>query len=202
MIAVLGFAKEAGLSIAPFLNQPYVKEKVKTITGTVSFTFGLIEIYDLGCLLRRHSFIQDTTSVRNVNWIWTAQKVIRICHSVSLILSASVSRPGVFLISSLAGRICSAPKLEQLFGPYTTFALNPWHPRHIASIAAVLFAIPSLMQLGYQGMRWTYRRISSYSQRLNELSSGAEYSTCIQTKLMIVFNTLTSRPILHLLNNR
>jgi hypothetical protein len=126
-----------------FLNQPIVKENVKNIAGTITFAFGLVEVYDIYRILKDRK------------WHQVANCVIDVCAKISLILSAAVSRPGIYIISSIMR--CSN----------TSFAMNPRHPRHIASIAAVILGLPSLVQ---------------------------------GDSLRIIFNTITSRPVLHLGN--
>jgi len=84
------------------LNQPIVKEGVKNIAGTVTFVFGLVEIYDIYQIARGREITTEPCS-DYPKWIQAANKVIIVCAKISLILSAGVSRPGVFIISSLIG---------------------------------------------------------------------------------------------------
>jgi hypothetical protein len=149
---------------ACFLNQPVVKEGVKNVAGSLTLAFGLVEIYDL--YRDRNTLAKDLT----------VEKVIRVSARVSLILSAGVSRPGVYLISSLVGCVFSTEQLTRVFGPNTIFAINPWHPRHVVSIVAVILALPAVVQMvtkGFSGMK---------------------------LQLMTGFNTMTSRPVLHIGN--
>ncbi len=148
------------------LNTPSIKEGIKNITTSVTFLFGIAEVYQF---LRNLKQTNSNASEEN--------KAFIACIRTSLILSAAVSRPGVLLISTLAGRVCSSQTLEKAFGPNTIFALNRRHPRHAASFAAVVFAVPSLIQLFYKHSR-----------------------NCSWEKCAIVFNTITSRPILHIGN--
>jgi len=146
------------------LNNPYIKEGVKNIAGTVTLVFGLTVVYQ---------FLQ---SLKKTNSNATEEnKALIVCTRFSLILSAAVSRPGVLLISALLGRVCYPQTLEKTFGPNTIFAVNPRHPRHVASFAAVILAAPSLLNLFYS-------------------------RKCTWEKCAIVFNTITSRPTLHLGN--
>ncbi len=148
--------------IVNLLNQPQVKEGIKNAAGAATCSFGLVEIYD-GRILPK-------------NWQTTADKVISVCSKSSLILSACVSRPGVYLISSLSGSLLCTEQLNRVFGPNTIFAINPWHPRHAASIGAVVLALPALVRAAFNP-----KKISN-------------------TELCLFFNTLTSRPVLHLGN--
>lgn len=179
------------------LNQPMVKEGVKNIAGSVTFVFGLVEIYDIYQIARGRE-ISTEVSPNSDRWVQTVNKVVIVCAKISLILSACVSRPGVYIISSLAGTVFSTVQLNRVFGPNTIFAINPWHPRHVISIAAVLLALPSLIQATYLGMNWAYRNIREYQ---NEPADDNEHwLTDAKIRLMALFNTITSRPTLHIGN--
>ena len=172
-------------SVTHFLNRPLIKEGVKVVVGAISFTFGAIEIYDL---VRNRSF-------KSSSYIQTAAKV-------SLILSAMVSRPGVWVISTLVGRVFAPEQLQRVFGANTIFALNPWHPRHVCSIAAVILAIPSVIHSTYLGIH-SLMRYSIFSQQLRfhvECEQPSGQLSDREVRGMILFNTLTSRPIMHLGN--
>lgn len=134
------------------LNQPIVKENVKKVAGTVTFFFGLIETF-------------------TVYEILSGRKISNDVH-FSLILSAAVSPPGIYIISSVAKRLFSEEQLTSAFGPNTIFAVNPKHPRHVASIGAVVLALPTLVR---------------------SESTPPKF-------LMTLFNTVTSRPVLHVGN--
>ena len=73
-----------------------------------------------------------------------------VCAKVSLILSAATSRPGVMIVSTSVGRVFPVRQFERVFGPNTIFAVNLWHPRHVASIAAVILALPLVAQSTYK----------------------------------------------------
>ena len=154
-------------SIRPFLNQPIIKEGIKTIAGSVTFAFGLDEIYDIYQMTQSHAIEMKPNN--SPKWIQVAHKIIVICAKISFILSAGVSRPGIFIISSLFGCVFSTEQLNQVFGPNTTFAINPWHPRHVLSLVAGILGLPSLLLLDKEAKK-------------------------------MLFNTITSRPILHLGN--
>jgi hypothetical protein len=150
-----------------FLNSPPIKEGIKNYAGSLTFAFGIAEIYDI-----YHSLSNKTTGPK---WKLTAGKIILISAKLSLILSAAVSRPGVWLISTLAECVAGPLRLEQMFGSSQTFLKNPWHPRHVISIAAVIFALPSLVK------------------PIKEDENS-------KLPFMTAFNVITSRPILHLGN--
>lgn len=153
------------------LNQPAIKEGVKNVAGTATLVFGLVEIYQV-----YRDFSTKSVS-QPLKWTQVAQKIVIASARISLILSAGVSRPGVMIIAALVGSVFSTEELTRVFGPNTTFVINPWHPRHVVSIAAVLLALPFVIQSLYK--TW------------NE-DTGL--------RSMTLFNTITSRPVLHLGN--
>ena len=87
-----------------------------------------------------------------------------------------------------------------MFGPNTIFAVNPWHPRHVVSIAAVILALPSLAQSAYKGINWTYKKIREYQSTSSNRSDVSVWLTDTKLRIMTLFNTATSRPVLHLGN--
>lgn len=196
MSSICATTRNAFSTAVRLLNQPLVKEGVKNIAGCVTFAFGIIEIYDIYQMLRGREITTETYS-DYPKWVQIANKIIIICAKISLILSAGVSSPGVFIISSLMGCVFSSHQLETVFGPNTLFIINPWHPRHVVSILAVMLALPSLVQSIYKGARWVYDKIQEYPS----VSSPATFwLTDTKVRLMNLFNTATSRPVLHLGN--
>lgn len=186
-------------STIQLLNQPIVKESVKNVVGSVTFAFGLIEIYDIYQIARGRQITTETYS-NYPKWIQIANKVVIVCAKISLILSAGVSRPGVFIISSLLGLVFSTPQLERVFGPNTLFSINPWHPRHIVSIVAVILALPSMIQSVCKGCNWAYKKIRQYNDMPADSLKVKIWLTDTKIRLMTLFNTATSRPILHMGN--
>ena len=189
---------KSGLTtVSHFLNQPVIKESIKKISGVVTFSFGLIEIYDVYESLKERA-ISSEIHGGQPGWVQTATKVNMLFAKISLILSAAVSRPGVFLISKLMGRIATQAQLERVFGPNTTFAMNWRHPRHIASLAAVIFALPTVAQSIYLGGSWAYKKI-----RFQQAEQGQPTNRLVtdsKVRLMVLWNTFTSRLVLHLGN--
>lgn len=199
MSAISGGIKDLFSGSVRFLNQPLVKEGVKNMAGTVTFVFGLVEIYDIYQILRGREISTESRS-DSPQWMQTAHKVVVVCAKISLILSAAVSRPGIFLISSLAESVFSTSQLKKIFGPNTIFAVNPWHPRHIVSIAAVILAFPSVAQSAYIGVNWAYRKIRQHHDQPAEGKNLRNWLTDTKMRLMALFNTVTSRPFLHIGN--
>lgn len=180
-----------------WLNQPIVKQSVKNIAGSVTFVFGVVEIYDVYQILRGREVSTDRCA-KSTKWIQVANKTMIVCAKASLILSAGVSAPGVFIISSAIGQIFSVTALEKVFGPNTIFVINPWHPRHVVSIVAVLLALPSAIQSTYKGINWTYKKISHY--QIIPKQNNSHWLTDFKIRLIALFNTITSRPTLHIGN--
>ncbi len=179
------------------LNQPIVKEDVKNVAGSVTFVFGMIEFYDIYQIARGRE-ISTEVCLNSPKWVQIANKTVVVCAKISLILSAGVSRPGVFIISSIVGRVFSTTQLERVFGPNTIFDVNPWHPRHVISIAAVILALPSVAQSTYKGIDWMYRKICHH--QVMPRQDIHHWLTDSKIRLMALFNTITSRPTLHIGN--
>jgi len=179
------------------LNQPLVKEGVKNLAGSVTFVFGLVEIYDIYRIARGREISTEASST-SPKWLQVANKVVIVCAKISLILSAGLSRPGVFIISSLLGCVFSTAQLDRVFVPNTIFAVNPWHPRHVISIAAVMLALPSVIQSTHKGVNWMYKKICHYQN--NPPQQANNWLTDSKIRLMTLFNTITSRPTLHIGN--
>lgn len=108
-----------------FLNQ--YKQTIKDGSGALTLGFAHVALYDLACNWRERNFTQ-------------------LSGSVSLVLSGAISPWGVKAISAIAHRCFTPQKLESMFGRNTIFAINPWHPRHIASIAALAFMAPTIVR--------------------------------------------------------
>ncbi len=181
------------------LNQPIVKEGVKNIASSVTFVFGLMELHDIYRISQGRE-ISTETCLDSPKWVQVSNKVIIVAAKISLILSAGVSRPGVFIISSLVGPVFSTAQLNRAFGPNTIFAVNPWHPRHIVSIAAVVLALPSVAQSAYKGINWGYNKIRHYHDMSTDMKDSKNWLTDTKTRLTTLFNTITSRPTLHMGN--
>lgn len=196
MNSISSTIKDAFSTIVRILNQPIAKESVKNVAGCVTLTFGIVEVYDIYQILHGREMTTETYP-DYPKWVQIANKIVIVCAKISLVLSAGVSRPGIFIISSLAGSVFSSHQLEKVFGPNTTFAVNPWHPRHVVSIAAVVLALPALGQSIYKGARRVYSKIQEQSF---DASIASVWLTDKKIRLMNLFNTVTSRPCLHIGN--
>lgn len=200
MNVISGSAKNLLTISIGLLNQPAIKEGVKNVVGATTFGVGLVAVYDL-YQAGLYSEIPSESYLGYPKWVQVANRVTIVCAKISLILSAGVSRPGVFIISSLVGCIFSSSQLNRVFGPNTIFVLNPWHPRHVVSIAAVVLALPSLTQSTYRGAQWMYKKILQYPDtspaRSRRIRKGL---TDGKIRCMTLFNTISSRPMLHLGN--
>lgn len=182
------------ITVVGFFNQPLVKEGVKNVAGAVTCAFGIVELYDIYQIMRGREIGGDINP-QSPAWAQVAAKVAIFCAKLSLVLSAGVSRPGVFVISMFVGQFFTTAQLEAVFGPNTTFALNPWHPRHVCSIAAAILALPAVIQLMCQGISWLCREIEHYQNQPQD-----HWLTDFKVRIMVLFNTITSRPMLHIGN--
>lgn len=183
-----------------FLNQPVIKEGVKNIASTAAFTFGIIEAYDIYQILRSREICTET-HLNAPKWVQIATKAALVCAKTSLILSGATSRPGVFIISTLVGSIFSSSQLECVFGPNTIFAINPWHPRHVFSTAAVILALPTFIQSTCQGIHWAYKKIcQNENDQAQNIEGRGSWLTDAKVRMMTLFNTITSRTVQHLGN--
>ncbi len=187
---------------ARFLNQPVIKEGLKNVFSSLTFAGGLFEIYQ--CYQHRNwnwKILKIKLIKIKINdWRPTVSVATKTCSSISIILSAGVSRPGVYLTSSLVGAIFSKAQLERQLGPNTIYAINPTHPRHVFSIAAVIFAMPSLLQSTCRGAAWAYKKMTSLEIKRNIPKTVTEREVEFRRNIIILFNTITSRPVLHKIN--
>lgn len=148
-----------------FLNQPAIKDGVKNTAGLITCLFGIIELY---------AFIFYKQNTKTSPTLFLAK--------VSICLSPLITRPGIWLISSIAAIFSF--QIDNYFGDHTIFAVNPWYPKHIASFVAVFFAIPAI-----------YEKINPFP-RIKKAGHGISNWVFF----VLLFNTLTSRPVLHLTN--
>lgn len=180
------------------LNMQGVKEGVKLVGGVASFSFGVIEAFDLLqiALGHRRWFTDVAPGASNI------EKMSMVAAKISLLLSASTSVPGLFLISKGVGVFFTKGQIEGVFGVYTTFAVNPRHPRHIVSIVAVILSMPATIYATYRGFSWVYRKVFPMAPGAGAAHHAVSSWTLTDAKvrLFCVFNTVFSRPTLHLGN--
>lgn len=198
MDLILGIIKDVMQIGIHFLNQPLIKDCVKNVAGSMTCVFAMVEFYTI-CQIVKGREISIIVDPHTPKWVQAFYKATLISAKISLILSAIVSRPGTFVISTLIHSIFSTAQLETVFGPNTIFNINPWHPRHIISLVALALAFPILIQSFFQGMKWIYKKTRRYlSQRVIQAPQASQIST--KVKLVALFNTLTGRPVLHVGN--
>ncbi len=195
MSVILDQAKYFCSNCIYILNQPLVKESIKNIASAITFSFGLAELGNF--IMQEHTFSVQAFSN---SWLEVANTITDVCAKISLVLSASVSRPGVYIISSLTGVIFSTEQLEMVWGPNTIYAINPHHPRHLISFAAVILALPSNLQIVYQGLSYLYQDNLDSLTKTEKKAIPATWLSDTQIKIISLFNTFTSRPLLHLGN--
>ena len=192
-------AKKIIITTVQLLNQPLIKEGVKNIAGSVTFAFGLMEMYDIYQIAKGRE-VSSESCLNSPKWYQVANKTIIVAAKISLILSSGVSRPGVFIVSSLMGSAFTTTQLDTMFGANTIFAINPYHPRHIVSIAAVILALPSIAQSACKAVNLVYKKIKHYHNDQTITLNAKNVLTDTKIRFMTLFNTITSRPTLHLGN--
>lgn len=190
-----------GKAIVGVLNQPIVKTGVKNFSGYAAFSFGLFELYDAVKIIRGRKISSEKPSSF---WARVAFKIEMLLAKTSLLCSMAVSKPGREIISAVAEKFFTTAQLEAYFGPNTIFAINPRHPRHIVSIAAVALAAPSILIsgliLGIKATNWVYNKVRDRNQTSGFKPEDGQWLTNGKVRLMAIFNTVTSRPVLHLAN--
>ncbi len=144
------------MDITTLFNQLMIKENLKIAASTFTFLFGIIEFYFL-CIKSKNSKIFSAAY---------------IFSQISIFLSTIITREGIWLILAIAG-FFGVTEME--FGKRILFEVNPWHPKHVLSIAALNFACLAICL--------KFIRPKSISN---------------WTFFVLVFNVLTSRPVLHL----
>ncbi len=197
-----------------FLNNPAVKNGIKSVASYAAFGFGVWEIYDNAIDLKeawqnrkRASLAQQDDS----GWEITALKATFVMARISLVLSLLTSKPGADICSWTAGRVFSQARLLQLFGPNTIFAVNPYHPRHIANVAACVLGLPALIKSVVDGGEWVTRKFVAFCngasvQSSNSVGAGSIAGATdvriqnLRVQLTASFNTLFSRTTLHSVN--
>lgn len=202
------------------LNQPGIKACVKNFASIATAFFGLVQLYDAYRVYTYRPRI--TVRAQSIpNWVMTADRVSLACAKISIVLSAAVSRPGVRVLSALTGRVFSPAQLARL-GPNTIFAVNPWHPRHVTSLVACALALPSVAfstcKGAYRVYSWQVRPVQDKPQappssdddnsddderETSDVSfrSPPAYLRDESVRLMNLFNFITARPTLHIVND-
>lgn len=192
--------KESVKSFARLLNQH--KEGIKDSMGIVSIIFGAIVLYDGYQRSKIASSTTQSQSATSTSWTERADKVILFTARVSFILSAATSRYGVVFISKLVNTLFSSAQLARVFGSNVNFVGNPWHPRHVCSIGAVVLALPFLLQSMYRGIASCIASKTTTPTARPIGSQGTTVWTLGTTLMaaMLFINVLFSRCILHLGN--
>jgi hypothetical protein len=113
-----------------------VKEGVKGVFGHISFVFSVFAIYDL---------IFNTTATSSKERTFTYYSSV-----LSLTLRGLSTKVGCKSVALVLGKIFTVSQLQALFGTHTVFAINPSHPRHLASMCALVLTLPAILQLTYK----------------------------------------------------
>ncbi len=200
MNSILGFGRTAINVGAQFFNQPVVKECLKDIFSAVTVAFGLLGAYDLYQTFKGRNITSEKDAVNDPKWLQVASKLALLAAKVALVLSALVSRPGVLIISSLVNMVASTVQIERVFGPNTIYAVNPMHPRHWVSLVAAALAVPLVALTIFKGLSWAFYKNTGQSNPAISVQNATQILTDSNVRQMTLFNTFTSRPMLHLGN--
>lgn len=164
MSAVVGSAVQ-------FLNAH--KQTIKNVVAIPAAIAGPSALYELAMKGRRLNFNA-------------------VLGDVGLVLNSAVSPMGVVVISKIVHLFFSSGKLESFFGKNTIFAVNPWHPRHVVSVASAILMAPAMVKEAQRFYQWAW---------LGKVSHD-HYRQSDWMKRALIFNFLFHRVTLHLLNPR
>lgn len=148
-----------------FLNQPEIKAGAKELFGIAT------------CALSVAVLMWPREKANDIAW--------RAMEDVSLVLSIVSSRAGLRLSGWAISALLSEQTLSSWFGMYTIFQVNPIHPRHLLSFAAVILALPARVQAVKAAGSWI---------------QGKRTPKGLLREATVTFNTVTSRPVLHTVN--
>ncbi len=190
-----------------YANQPVVKERLKSVFGKLPFFFGAAAVYDLyGIAAGTRPISSEISSsqsrlkegYKKPKWLQKVENVSILSSKLSLVLSGSISQYGCLIFSHLSNLVLSAEKQEHLFGPNRTFSENPWHPRHIVSLAAFILALPSMALTTGKGIEWVCRKIRRL--QINKFKDDRRWLSDSLVRRMAFCTTFTSRVALHKIN--
>lgn len=176
-----------------FLNQEGIKEPLKIVFGSMTFIFGVLEIYHEAneCYRSLTGKVKVMPLKEPSTWTDTALKVTFLFARIAIVTSTFTSPPGLSIISVVAKKCFTANQLIRFFGPNLNFVSTPYHPRHIVSITACLLGIPETIK-----MLWNLS--------LNKPEKEKEHPDTLlserEIQVINTWNTVTSRPSLHFFN--
>lgn len=198
MSSALGLDRSFVGSASSLLNTPTIEQTIKECAGIATAIFGVLEIHDY-------------FSEKNASTTWMGGSA-----RFSLILSAATTPSAVKAFSVVVRRLVTHEFLVSTFGPNTIFVINPWHPRHVVSFFAVTSALPTVVTEVFKLAHGGFNKLRGYIERtdepiddLNVEKAAAleqkskkqnKFLNAERVKLMVIFNFVTSRPVLHLGN--
>lgn len=177
-------------NVVHFLNEH--KEVFKEVLSVPTFVFGIFgaiglyrDVPELYSDLKGRITKKEEESAPS--WSDTVGKIIKVSTDAAILLNSLTSRPGQAIIGWTATKIVGKAQLIRLFGPNLNFVTNPYHPKHVCSIAALLLAIPGVLNTFYDEIQQCFGwKIISLQGR------GIQWIN--------IYNTITGRPLLHLVN--
>lgn len=173
----LTIAREYLARSVNYLNEPVVKQNIKWNLGRVAM------LSSSACLFN------------------STPSIIMELARTSLFLNAQVCPQSFEFWSKVAAKLLTQEQINR-FGPNTIFAVNPWHPRHVISIAAAAMAIPVVLSTLYQFGCWM---VNAHSHNNNNLSEEKKVTPFWRLsdntiRALVMFSFFTSRPVLHQTN--
>lgn len=176
-------------SILHIFNQLSIKESVKNVAGGIALAFGVTELYHC-CLLKKKKISNETD---HASWKQIALKIALLFAKISILLSAAVSRPACFFLSRMVEIFVPSSFFDKIFGPNSTFQINPIHPRHVVSFLALALSLPLLCETISQSIFW-----SNQDNLISETpSKSASEQEMKRARYAVLTNAALSRPLLH-----
>jgi hypothetical protein len=187
--------------VVSFLNQPVVKQSVKEGLGLVTCAFGVLGIYNE--IHHYRSLKNRVQSSHPRPSEATQEKVIRFMTKFSLVTSLVMSSPGQALSRRVFSHLFTDEQLLRYFGPNLNFATTPGHPRHVLSLLSFALGIPATVLTFVKEGAWLIQKATQDHPPLPVVSPKSDEWVLSrrQIRWMATWDTLTSRPALHLVNH-
>jgi hypothetical protein len=158
-----------------WINVAGVKELVKKVIGVAAGVFGVLETYNLFCSWRNGTLWSSRQT--------TIENLVGLSARVAIIAAACTIPPLSSAVGAVSTAIFGSSRLVRWFGPNVNFVTNPWHPRHVVSIASWALALPALVHAVYSRMQ-TQKRPSENTP----------------SRIRLAFHLVTHRVTLHGVN--
>lgn len=158
MTAISNSVKSCVKPVALFFIEN--KEDVKKVSAVFANAFAFISIVQVCNAFKHRTSISNQISKIDITFKGCAYKSMLWISHGSLILNGLTVAVGPVLVGSVAKRLFSAKRLDAWCGPNINFAGNSRHPRHLASLAAFVLALPGMIYSVCALSKWTWSVIS------------------------------------------